>query len=241
MSAGWWSTSTPTAHHPEKRRSGRQRRLRHHRRRGEALYAQGGVDVDADGDIDADDANPFADGSRGDLVNDIAQGVGGVIQRQDGNLFGKTNVYLDGRRGEVRTEETNLGDLTADANLWYAQQTDNTVMVSIKNGGGIRDLIGRIEAVGGNGGGAAARRQPCGRQAGGRRLASSTSPTRVRFNNATLAGHADAGAAVAGAWSTRSRQPRRAPLRASSPRSAVIAFSFDATRTAQVHSSVNGG
>ena len=69
------------------------------------------------------DANPFADGSRGDLVNDIAQGVGSVIQQQDGNLFGKTGVYLDGRRVEVRTEETNLGDLTADANLWYAQQT----------------------------------------------------------------------------------------------------------------------
>ncbi|MPZ38641.1 MAG: fused nuclease/metallophosphatase/5'-nucleotidase/calcium-binding protein [Rhizobiales bacterium] len=113
------------------------------------LYAQGGVDVDNDGDIDADDANPFADGGRGDLVNDIAQGVGGVIDAQDGNVFGKTAVYLEGRRGEVRTEETNLGSLTADANLWYAQQVDDTVMVSIKNGGGIRDSIGRVEAVGG--------------------------------------------------------------------------------------------
>ena len=113
------------------------------------LYAMGGVDVDADGDIDAADADPFADGSRGDLVNDIAQGVGNVIQQQDGNIFGKTSVYLDGRRGEVRTEETNLGNLTADANLWYAQQADEAVMVSIKNGGGIRNSIGRVEAVGG--------------------------------------------------------------------------------------------
>ena len=87
----------------------------------EDLYAQGGVDVDDDGDIDADDANPFADGSRGDLVNDIAQAVGNVINQQDGNIFGKTDVYLEGRRTEVRAEETNLGDLTADANLWYAQ------------------------------------------------------------------------------------------------------------------------
>jgi 5'-nucleotidase/UDP-sugar diphosphatase len=38
----------------------------------------------------------------------------------------------------VRTEETNLGDLTADANLWAAKQEDASVQVSIKNGGGIR-------------------------------------------------------------------------------------------------------
>ncbi|WP_041797936.1 ExeM/NucH family extracellular endonuclease [Rhodopseudomonas palustris] len=108
------------------------------------------VDVDNDGDIDADDADPFADGSRGDLVNDIAQAVGGVIDAQDGNIFGQTDVYLEGRRGEVRTEETNLGDLTADANLWYAQKVDGTVLVSIKNGGGIRDSIGYVYAVGGD-------------------------------------------------------------------------------------------
>jgi predicted extracellular nuclease/2',3'-cyclic-nucleotide 2'-phosphodiesterase (5'-nucleotidase family)/Ca2+-binding RTX toxin-like protein len=106
------------------------------------------VDVDNDGDVDADDANPFAEGSRGDLVNDIAQAVGSVIDAQDGNTFGKTDVYLEGRRGEARTEETNLGDLSADANLWYAQKADATVLVSIKNGGGIRDSIGYVYAVG---------------------------------------------------------------------------------------------
>ncbi|MDA9530548.1 ExeM/NucH family extracellular endonuclease [Bradyrhizobium sp. CCBAU 25338] len=103
------------------------------------------VDVDDDGDVDADDADPFADGGRGDLVNDIAQAVGGIIDVQDGNTFGKTEVYLEGRR----SEETNLGDLSADANLWYAQKVDPTVLVSIKNGGGIRDSIGYVYAVGG--------------------------------------------------------------------------------------------
>lgn len=112
------------------------------------LYANV-IDVDHDGDIDANDADPFASGSRGDLVNDIAQGVGAIIDAQDGNIFGKTEVYLEGRRGEVRTEETNLGDLTADANLWYAQKADQTVLVSIKNGGGLRDSIGSVEAHGG--------------------------------------------------------------------------------------------
>jgi len=108
------------------------------------------IDVDHDGDVDAADANPFADGSKGDLVNDIAQAVGNLIDLQDGNIFGSTSVYLEGRRVEARTEETNLGDLSADANLWYAQKVDATVLVSIKNGGGIRDSIGNVYAVGGS-------------------------------------------------------------------------------------------
>jgi len=48
----------------------------------------------------------------------------------------------------VRTEETNLGNLTADANLWYARQVDDEVLVSIKNGGGIREPIGRVVVEG---------------------------------------------------------------------------------------------
>jgi 2',3'-cyclic-nucleotide 2'-phosphodiesterase (5'-nucleotidase family) len=67
----------------------------------------------------------------------------GVITAQFGNVLGYTSVYLDGRRSQVRTEETNLGNLTADANLWYANQlTGGTVDLSIKNGGGIRTEIG---------------------------------------------------------------------------------------------------
>ncbi|WP_342150346.1 choice-of-anchor I family protein [Methylorubrum sp. SB2] len=106
------------------------------------LYADP-IDIDGDGTVDTD---PFADGTRGDLVRDIAEGVGAVINGQDANVFGKTSVYLEGRRGEVRTEETNLGNLSADANLWYAKKADDTVLVSIKNGGGIRDSIGTVSA-----------------------------------------------------------------------------------------------
>jgi YVTN family beta-propeller protein len=67
-----------------------------------------------------------------------------VILAQDGSVFGVTDVFLNGSRGDVRTQETNLGNLTADANLSYAQSIDNSVVISIKNGGGIRDNIGRI-------------------------------------------------------------------------------------------------
>lgn len=108
-----------------------------------ALYANP-LDIDGDGSTDA----AFEQGSRGDLVNDITAQLDAVITAQDGNIFGSSDVYIEGRREFVRTQETNLGNLSADANLFYAQQVDATVTVSIKNGGGIRDSIGRIEAVG---------------------------------------------------------------------------------------------
>ena len=47
-----------------------------------------------------------------------------------------------GNRNSVRTEETNLGNLSVDANLDAARRFDPTVVVSVKNGGGIRAPIG---------------------------------------------------------------------------------------------------
>jgi 2',3'-cyclic-nucleotide 2'-phosphodiesterase (5'-nucleotidase family) len=85
-------------------------------------------------------------------VLNIASTIGGIINAKDGNLFGRTTVYLNGLRQYGRTEEINLGNLTADANLWRGQQVDSTASISLKNGGGIRDSIG---AVLGYGGGAA--------------------------------------------------------------------------------------
>ena len=67
-----------------------------------------------------------------------------LLTEQDGNVQGITDVYLDGRRTQVRTEETNLGNLTADANLYYARLAEAGVQVSLKNGGGIRDDIGQV-------------------------------------------------------------------------------------------------
>ena len=47
----------------------------------------------------------------------------------------------------MRNEETNFGNLTADANLWYARLLDPTVQISLKNGGGIRSEIGEVLAM----------------------------------------------------------------------------------------------
>ncbi|MEH2107025.1 bifunctional metallophosphatase/5'-nucleotidase [Nostoc sp.] len=72
----------------------------------------------------------------------ITEALKKVIIAQDGDIFAKTNVFLNGWRGDVRTQETNLGNLTADANLAIAKRYDPKTVISIKNGGGIRDNIG---------------------------------------------------------------------------------------------------
>ncbi len=77
-------------------------------------------------------------------VTRIARSLTGALKERNGNIFGATTVFLNGLRGSVRTEETNLGNLTADANLWTARTVDPEVAVSIKNGGGIRDKVGQV-------------------------------------------------------------------------------------------------
>jgi 2',3'-cyclic-nucleotide 2'-phosphodiesterase (5'-nucleotidase family) len=90
--------------------------------------------------------NPYAAGTRGGNVRSITDAVGAVINTKDGVGFGLTKTFLEGRRAEVRTEETNLGNLTADANLFLAKQLDAGVLVSHKNGGGIRAEIGTLSS-----------------------------------------------------------------------------------------------
>jgi len=93
-------------------------------------------------------SSAFATGTKGANVRTICNAISSVIVSKDGNKFGKSNVFLEGRRNFVRTEETNFGNLSSDANLWYARQYDNEIKVSIKNGGGIRSAIGFVNAVG---------------------------------------------------------------------------------------------
>jgi 2',3'-cyclic-nucleotide 2'-phosphodiesterase (5'-nucleotidase family) len=77
-------------------------------------------------------------------VVDAANTIRDIIISKDSNVFGTTTVFLNGERQDVRTRETNLGNLSADANLLTARQADPTVAVSIKNGGGIRSSIGSV-------------------------------------------------------------------------------------------------
>ena len=88
--------------------------------------------------------DPFAPGRKGAVVRQLTDAVQGVVTAKDQQIFGTSTVFIDGRREKVRTEETTLGNLTADANLFSAQQVDPTVQVSLKNGGGIRAPIGEV-------------------------------------------------------------------------------------------------
>ena len=75
-------------------------------------------------------------------VVEITEAVRNVVTEKDSNIFGQTSVYLNGNRGSIRTEETNIGNLIADANLAAGKRIDPSVVVSLKNGGGIRAPIG---------------------------------------------------------------------------------------------------
>jgi 2',3'-cyclic-nucleotide 2'-phosphodiesterase (5'-nucleotidase family) len=92
----------------------------------------------------------FAAGTKADKVKTLVDAVQGVITVKDGNIFGFSNVYLEGERLAVRNQETNLGNLTADANAFAVQTAlgDGAgLVVSMKNGGGIRAQIGSLSDV----------------------------------------------------------------------------------------------
>ena len=92
----------------------------------------------------APDADLFAPGTKGAEVRCLTDAVSEIFLAQDSQTFGKTEVFLEARVQAVRTQETNLGNLSSDANLAIAQAFDPTVQVSIRNAGGIRAPIGQV-------------------------------------------------------------------------------------------------
>ncbi len=101
----------------------------------------------ADGGLSA----AFAEGTKGEEVADLTEAVAAVITAKDGNISGFTDVYLQGERATVRNQETNLGNLTADANAAalvnaLGSAAPSTFVASLKNGGGIRAQIGTVSA-----------------------------------------------------------------------------------------------
>lgn len=94
-------------------------------------------------------ATAFAEGTKGEQVADITEAVQAVIDAKDGEVWGYTSVYLEGERSQVRNQETNLGNITADANLEAARDAlgDGILLGSLKNGGGIRTAIGAVDVA----------------------------------------------------------------------------------------------
>lgn len=75
------------------------------------------------------------------LNNDYKPGIQALMTE----AIGYTDVVLDGERSDVRTKETNLGNLIADGMLYAAQQIDPTVTIALQNGGGVRASIDQGE------------------------------------------------------------------------------------------------
>ncbi|MCX7946531.1 MAG: esterase-like activity of phytase family protein [Hydrogenophilus sp.] len=101
--------------------------------------------------LDRVDQVAFAEGTRGWAVRQITTAVQNELAAKTAQIAGYTAVYLEGDRAQVRAQETNLGNLTADANLWLARNallnaagTPPVLLFSLKNGGGIRAPIGEI-------------------------------------------------------------------------------------------------
>jgi 2',3'-cyclic-nucleotide 2'-phosphodiesterase (5'-nucleotidase family) len=178
----------------------------------------------------ADD--PFAPGSKGQLVDQLTSSVTGVVADKDGNVVGETTVFLEGRRSEVRTQETNLGNLTSDANLFIARQVDPTVQVSIKNGGGIRAEIGEVT----NDGDVTEFLPPQANPVSGKldgQISQLDIENSLRFNNGlTLLTTTAAGLKELLEHGVAQTVPGATPGRF--PQVGGMAFTFDATRTARV-------
>ena len=66
------------------------------------------------------------------------------LSELESNVIGQSEVGLNGVRASVRTTETNVGNLMADATLWNAKRLARSygapvAQVSVQNGGGIRN------------------------------------------------------------------------------------------------------
>jgi len=96
--------------------------------------AFGVVSVDKEGDISA---KLYRGEKREDAkIDSIVAGIHKEIDEKLGVKIGSTTITLDGVKDNVRTHETNLGDLIADS-MRSATGTD----IAIVNGGGIRTSI----------------------------------------------------------------------------------------------------
>ena len=56
-----------------------------------------------------------------------------------------SDVFLEGKREEVRNKETNFGDLSADALVFAARAAQHSPAFAMRNGGGIRASIGHFD------------------------------------------------------------------------------------------------
>ena len=110
---------------------------------GTKLANVGVVDIAVDGTIQAEnrELSKLTNTTPDAAVAARAAALQQEIDDAYGAPFAKTEIPLNGETADIRTKETNLGDLITDAMLWQAGQLGETVDAAINNGGGIRASI----------------------------------------------------------------------------------------------------
>lgn len=87
---------------------------------------------------------PDGVGEDADVKSEVVDPVDAYVATLAATVVGTTQQGLDGVRNNVRSRQTNLGALTADAMLWQAARMAtaygvDTARISLQNGGGIRN------------------------------------------------------------------------------------------------------
>ena len=113
---------------------------------GTKLENIGVVEITPDGTIEASNVSTSALVEDGIITPDAAvaakaEAIQAEIDADYGAVFARTEVDLQGEKADVRTGETNLGDLITDAMLWQANTLGEPVDAAVTNGGGIRASI----------------------------------------------------------------------------------------------------
>ena len=113
---------------------------------GTKLNNIGVIEIAPDGTIDAANVTTSALVEDGIITPDAvvaakAEAIQAEIDADYGAVFARTEVDLQGEKADVRTGETNLGDLITDAMLWQANTLGEPVDAAVTNGGGIRASI----------------------------------------------------------------------------------------------------
>lgn len=102
------------------------------------------IDTDNSGPVRVSGTGPDAVTPNAEIDAQVVGPVEAAVAQLDQNVIGTTQVALDGRRSEVRTKETNEGNLVADALLFQGVQRAASFGqpvpdVALQNGGGIRN------------------------------------------------------------------------------------------------------
>ncbi|KIL78538.1 5'-nucleotidase C-terminal domain-containing protein [Bacillus badius] len=76
-----------------------------------------------------------------EAANILAEKYKPAVDEKKKTIVGKSAVALNGERADVRTKETNLGNLITDSMLEKAKTINKNAVIALQNGGGIRASI----------------------------------------------------------------------------------------------------